>query len=61
MLHFYETICNVSLNLRSHDTSPKTGEVLPPPPGGAGVDKTLRPNHILRGQIIEYKEKLAKM
>ncbi|KAH7428593.1 hypothetical protein KP509_09G007800 [Ceratopteris richardii] len=41
--------------------NPKTGEVLPPPPGGVGVDKTLRPNHILRGQIIEYNEKLAKM
>ncbi|KAI5066178.1 hypothetical protein GOP47_0018802 [Adiantum capillus-veneris] len=47
--------------LKHHDTSPKTGEVLPPPPGGSGVDKTLRPNHILRGQIIEYKEKLARM
>lgn len=47
--------------LKHHDTSPKTGEVLPPPPGGVGVDKTLRPNHILRGQIIEYNEKLAKM
>lgn len=47
---------------RSHDTSPKTGEVLPPPPGGngTGVDKTLRPNHILRGQIIEYGERLAR-
>lgn len=47
--------------LKHHDTSPKTGEVLPPPPGSSGVDKTLRPNHILRGQIIEYKERLARM
>lgn len=47
---------------RHHDTSPMTGEVLPPPPGqdGSGVDKTLRPNHILRGQIIEYRERLAR-
>ncbi|KAI5079636.1 hypothetical protein GOP47_0005115 [Adiantum capillus-veneris] len=46
--------------LKSHDTSPKTGEVLPPPPGGEGVDKTLRPNHILRCQIIEFRERLLQ-
>lgn len=57
--HSYERTA-IETWLRHHDTSPKTGEVLPPPPGGSGVDKTLRPNHILRGQIIEYKEKLAK-
>ncbi|CAK9216997.1 unnamed protein product [Sphagnum troendelagicum] len=47
--------------LQTHDTSPITGEVLPPPPGVSGtvVDKTLRPNHILRGQIIEYRKNLA--
>jgi hypothetical protein len=46
---------------RTHDTSPITGEVLPPLPGVSGtvVDKTLRPNHILRGQIIEYRKNLA--
>jgi len=39
-----------------------TGEVMPPPPGGnMGVDKTLRPNHILRGQIIEYRENLSRL
>eukprot|EP00250_Pteridium_aquilinum_P020295 c24773_g1_i1 orf=392-3226(+) len=58
--HSYERTA-IETWLKDHDTSPKTGEVLPPPPGGVGVDKTLRPNHILRGQIIEYKEKLAKM
>lgn len=58
--HSYERTA-IEKWLKHHDTSPKTGEVLPPPPGGIGVDKTLRPNHILRGQIIEYKEKLAKM
>lgn len=58
--HSYERTA-IEKWLKYHDTSPKTGEVLPPPPGGVGVDKTLRPNHILRGQIIEYKEKLAKM
>lgn len=46
--------------LRLHDTSPKTGEVLPPPPGGKGVDKTLRPNHILRCQIIEFRERVLQ-
>ncbi|MCO5570840.1 hypothetical protein L7F22_024568 [Adiantum nelumboides] len=46
--------------LKSHDTSPKTGEILPPPPGGKGVDKTLRPNHILRCQIIEFMERLLQ-
>ncbi|KAH8972193.1 hypothetical protein BDL97_02G183200 [Sphagnum fallax] len=47
--------------LQTHDTSPITGEVLPPLPGVSGtvVDKTLRPNHILRGQIIEYRKNLA--
>jgi hypothetical protein len=36
---------------------------LPPLPGvnGTVVDKTLRPNHILRGQIIEYRENLARL
>ncbi|MCO5577640.1 hypothetical protein L7F22_031471 [Adiantum nelumboides] len=58
--HSYERIA-IEKWLEHHNTSPKTGEVLPPPPGGVGVDKTLRPNHILRGQIIEYNEKLAKM
>ncbi|KAI5077116.1 hypothetical protein GOP47_0006940 [Adiantum capillus-veneris] len=58
--HSYERTA-IEKWLKHHDTSPKTGEVLPPPPGGVGVDKTLRPNHILRGQIIEYNEKLAKM
>ncbi|CAM6044565.1 unnamed protein product [Sphagnum compactum] len=49
--------------LQTHDTSPITGEVLPPLPGvnGTVVDKTLRPNHILRGQIIEYRENLARL
>ncbi|CAM6043947.1 unnamed protein product [Sphagnum compactum] len=48
--------------LQTHDTSPITGEVLPPLPGVSGtvVDKTLRPNHILRGQIIEYRKNLAR-
>lgn len=60
--HSYERAA-IEKWLKLHDTSPKTGEVLPPPPGGDGfgVDKTLRPNHILRGQIIEYKERLARM
>lgn len=58
--HSYERTA-IEKWLKHHDTSPKTGEVLPPPPGGSGVDKTLRPNHILRGQIIEYKERLARM
>lgn len=59
--HSYERSA-IETWLKSHDTSPKTGEVLPPPPGGDGngVDKTLRPNHILRGQIIEYKERVAR-
>lgn len=59
--HSYERSA-IEAWLKLHDTSPKTGEVLPPPPGGSGigVDKTLRPNHILRGQIIEYKERLAR-
>eukprot|EP00250_Pteridium_aquilinum_P021454 c25129_g1_i1 orf=654-3227(+) len=58
--HSYERAA-IEKWLKHHDTSPKTGEVLPPPPGSSGVDKTLRPNHILRGQIIEYKERLARM
>lgn len=58
--HSYERAA-IEKWLKLHDTSPKTGEVLPPPANGIGVDKTLRPNHILRGQIIEYKEQLAKM
>ncbi|KAH7425740.1 hypothetical protein KP509_11G068900 [Ceratopteris richardii] len=46
--------------LKLHDTSPKTGEQLPPPPGGKGVDKSLRPNHILRCQIMEFKERILQ-
>lgn len=59
--HSYERSA-IEAWLKLHDTSPKTGEVLPPPPGGngVGVDKTLRPNHILRGQIIEYAECVAR-
>ncbi|KAJ7516239.1 hypothetical protein O6H91_22G048800 [Diphasiastrum complanatum] len=59
--HSYERSA-IEFWLKTHDTSPITGEVLPPPPGGdgTGVDKTLRPNHILRGQIIEYKERVAR-
>ncbi|KAG6542946.1 hypothetical protein Mapa_015638 [Marchantia paleacea] len=59
--HSYERAA-IERWLQTHDTSPITGEVLPPPPGGygSGVDKTLRPNHILRGQIIEYRENMAR-
>eukprot|EP00897_Mesotaenium_endlicherianum_P005131 jgi/Mesen1/4646/ME000241S03685 len=48
--------------LKVHDTSPMTGEVLPALPEGVGgaIDKTLRPNHILRSQIIEYNERLSR-
>ncbi|KAL2634080.1 hypothetical protein R1flu_005559 [Riccia fluitans] len=60
--HSYERAA-IERWLQTHDTSPITGEVLPPPPGayGSGVDKTLRPNHILRGQIIEYRENMARL
>ena len=35
--------------LESHDTSPRTGNVLP--------DRVLRPNHVLRSQIVEFRER----
>ena len=38
--------------LAEHSTSPMTGETLP--------DFTLRPNHSMRSQIINYGEKLQK-
>ena len=38
--------------LQRHSTSPMTGENLP--------DFTLRPNHSMRSQIINYGEKLAR-
>ena len=38
--------------LQRHSTSPMTGETLP--------DFTLRPNHSMRSQIINYGEKLAR-
>eukprot|EP00271_Cylindrocystis_brebissonii_P008177 TRINITY_DN22182_c0_g1_i1.p1 TRINITY_DN22182_c0_g1~~TRINITY_DN22182_c0_g1_i1.p1 ORF type:complete len:1092 (-),score=169.38 TRINITY_DN22182_c0_g1_i1:27-3302(-) len=61
--HSYER-CAIEAWLSHHDTSPMTGEVLPPPgpegAGGKGVDKTLRSNHVLRGQIIEYGERLLQ-
>ncbi|XP_024515774.1 uncharacterized protein LOC112340861 [Selaginella moellendorffii] len=54
--HSYERSA-IEAWLKTHDTSPKTGEVLPSlGSSGGGVDKSLRPNHNLRGQIIEYKE-----
>ena len=35
--------------LEAHDTSPRTGNVLP--------DRVLRPNHVLRSQIVEFRER----
>eukprot|EP00051_Salpingoeca_urceolata_P011714 m.145433 g.145433 ORF g.145433 m.145433 type:complete len:624 (-) comp17223_c2_seq1:198-2069(-) len=35
--------------LRGHNTSPRTGEPLP--------DKVLRPNHALRAQIVDFRER----
>ncbi|CAM6081727.1 unnamed protein product [Calypogeia fissa] len=60
--HSYERAA-IERWLKTHDTSPITGEVLPAPQEGygSGVDKSLRPNHILRGQIIEYRENMARL
>eukprot|EP01048_Picozoa_sp_COSAG05_P026871 COSAG05_NODE_7556_length_797_cov_0.988539_1_plen_121_part_10 len=35
--------------LENHNTSPRTGNELP--------DKILRPNHVLRAQIVEFRER----
>ncbi|XP_024528652.1 mitogen-activated protein kinase kinase kinase kinase 4-like isoform X1 [Selaginella moellendorffii] len=46
--------------LKEHKTSPITGIELPPAPPPDNVDRTLRPNHVLRSQILDYNERKAR-